>query len=210
MIKSLAYAALGLALTASCAAFAAPINAHQIVDSFTIDSLATAAAGVDYQSEPLADSKGTKALGITAPSGVKLIAQPTACQQAGQQQCFGLEIFALWTNETSIDLLNRFNAAHAFTSTFNAGGNTVLSRYEISDFGVPIGNIASNFVNLDKVAQLLIAFVQSGGASASLTPVPGVKPTTQSFAGSPITSASDEPLFEPTAKQKSYLNSFAH
>ena len=206
----LACAALGLALITQNAAVAAPVDAHQIVASFTLENLATAAAGVGYKFEALADSNGTKALGVTAPDGLKFIAQPSACQKPGQQSCAGLTIFALWSGATPSDLLDRFNLHHTFTSVFNATSNTILQRYEIADFGIPIGNVASNFANFDKMAQLLVTFVKSGGASASLVPGSNVKPALQSFGGAPVTPVGDDPLFNPTAGQQSYFNALPH
>ncbi len=202
MRKFLAAGALFATLQAASPAFAVATDVHTIIGTFTPQNVSALAASAGYQAEILTDS-GQTAVGITAPDGLKFLAQPVACQNG---KCLGLVLFAIFKDTVSGDVLSAFNKQHVFTSSFADSSATYVARDEICDYGIPAGNVVSNFSNFDAVVQLFIQFAQSGGTGASLTPAPGTPSGASAFgSGSPVLFGSDK-LYKPTPAQQAYFN----
>jgi len=212
MNKSLMYVTISAALVAGSTAFAAGLDPHTMLSTFTVENLMSTAAALQYQAEPLQDSEGHKAIGIIASNGVKMIAQPTACQQPNQGQCYGLSIFGIFNDSNGtkppVEALNYFNAYRSFTKAYSDTDNVYLSRYEIADFGIPMGNVASNMTNYAAVAETFIKFLTSGGTGVSYTPVPDTHIMTNAFGGgkAPTTLDIEKPSFKLTPAQHGYIN----
>ncbi len=173
MLKQALACAAIVALTASAAA-AAELDPHTNVATFTIQNLTTAGTMAGYQVQAHNDSSGLTSVEITSPQGLSFYAMPTACQKPGQTECYGLQVFGLLGGDDaplpSLESLNEFNKQHAFTQAFVSGKSIGLGRYEISDYGIPIGNLSANYSNFAAVATSFINFLKSNGQSAAATP----------------------------------------
>lgn len=189
------------ALMMSAPALGAEMDGHKLVAHFTLENVAGIAATAGYQTEVLSNPQGQQALGIKSKSGARFLAQNTACK-TGTSNCAGLVIFAIFSDRVSPDVLGDFNAKHAFTSAFAINTQTVLSRYEIADFGIPAGNIATNLTNFEASMSLLAKFVTATGTGASFTPpAQTARPEAAAFGGAPIAPATAEDLYKPTPEQ---------
>ncbi len=198
---------------------AAGVDPHAMFATFTQENLMSVAAALQYPAQALQDGQGNKAVGITASNGIKFIAQPTACQKPGQTECYGLSIFGMFTDPSGtkppMEALNYFNAYRSFTKAYSDTDNVYLARYEIADFGIPLGNVASNFTNYAAVAATFIEFLKSGSTGVSYTPVPDAHIMTNAFGGPGTTTAPmklsvEAPSFKLTPEQQGYINKITH
>jgi len=196
---------LALALVASVApAHAAPLDPRTNVASFTPENIVTAAQAVNFRTEIL--SNGTnKAVGVTAPNGMKFIALPTTCQKPNQVDCFALSLYAPFQGwQPSLEQVNYFNKHRRFTKVYIDEGVAILSRYEISDFGIPIGNISSSLTNFASVASQFKQFLDSGSVGATYVPTPDTHILGNAFGEAPRTIEIGEP--EQATRHPAYIN----
>lgn len=196
---------LTLALVAGVApANAAPLDPRTNVASFTPENIVTAAQAVNFQTEILSDGTN-KAVGISAPNGAKFIAQPTTCQKPNQVDCFALSLFGIFRGwQPSLQQVNYFNKHRSFTKAYLDETDAILVRYEIADYGIPLGNISSNIANFAAIANQFQQFLESGGAGASYTPSPDTHILGSAFGSTPRTVAIGEA--ESAPRHPAYIN----
>jgi len=75
---------------------------------------------------------------------------PTACLNAGVSNCVGLNILALFSGgQVNAQTVSAFNQRYSFTSAgaLSNKSGAYISRYEIADYGIPRGNVASSVGN---------------------------------------------------------------
>jgi hypothetical protein len=207
MRSILVIAAAACVFAASGAALAAQMDPHTNVSSFTPTNIMSAAQAVNFQAEVLTDNTGNKAVGITASNGMKFIAQPVTCKQPNQGECIALSIFGVFGGwNPTLQAVNYFNGYRSFTKVFLDENQAMLTRYEISDFGIPFGNIAANLTNFAEIADQFRQFLDSGSTGVSYTPTPDSHIVGSAFGGTPVKLGIDEPKFTLTREQKSYIN----
>ncbi len=72
---------------------------------------------------------------------------PSACRKAGFVECTGLSMLSGFSGEANAQTVNAFNFRYAFASAgLDPSGSAYLSRYEISDYGVARGNVATSIL----------------------------------------------------------------
>lgn len=168
-------------------AHAAPIDPRTNVASFTTENIVVAAQAVNFQTEILSDGTN-KAVGITAANGAKFIAQPTTCQKPNQVDCYALSLYGIFRGwQPTLQQVNYFNKHRSFTKAYLDETEAVLARYEIADYGIPLGNISSNIANFAAVANQFQQFLDSGGAGAAYTPSPDTHILGSAFGSTPRT-----------------------
>ncbi|MEQ8178519.1 MAG: hypothetical protein RIC52_04825 [Amphiplicatus sp.] len=162
-MKFTAAAALAAALTV----YAAPgahaqnlINPAQVMNGFSANELSALAGELGYTSKSLVFNNGVAGLSISTPEGYQFYVSPTVCNPV----CRGLDIYALFGSDAGVPLsaVNQFNAERSMTKAFTASERVVLSRYVIGDFGMPRGNIASEWINFVSIAVTFADFLQGG------------------------------------------------
>jgi hypothetical protein len=211
MRRIFAIAAVTCVFAAGGAALAAQIDPRTSVSSFTPANIISAAQAVNFQAEVLTDNEGNKAVGITASNGMKFIARPAACQQPNQVACVGLTIFGVFNGwNPTLQAVNYFNGYRSFTKVFLTEDKALLERYEISDYGIAFGNIASNLTNFAEIADQFRQFLDSGSTGVSYTPAPDSHIIGSAFGGTPVKLGISEPEFKLTPEQKSYINTIKH
>lgn len=103
---------------------------------------------------------GGRFVNVTFPNGVRATVGRTACR-ADMLSCKGMTITARfgrgrdgWSELEKLRRANAFNTRHSFIkSGIDEGGSFYLIRYELSDFGVSRGAVATSllvFANLAK------------------------------------------------------------
>jgi len=72
---------------------------------------------------------------------------PAACKGANNTQCVGLAMTALFEGRSNVQTVMAFNDRFVFSSSgVNAEGNAYLSRYELADYGITRGNLATSIL----------------------------------------------------------------
>lgn len=128
-----------------------------ILQSFTEANIAAVAREVGFEAQVANYSDGSSDVKIVGENAV-FYAKPVACQNS---ICYGLVIFAFFkpAGGATLDQVNAFNAKKAFSKAVALDQTAVLTRYEIADFGIPDGNLASNFTNFVAVANEFDTFL---------------------------------------------------
>jgi hypothetical protein len=180
------------------------------VSDFAVSNLTRAAQLAGYQSEVISMSDGSQAVGVIAANGIRFIAQPVVCNTDPDfPGCIGL---AIWSNfngwSPTLDDLNNFNVQRIFTKAYFNGAQVVLARYEIADFGIPIGNIVSNMTNYAARGAEFKAFLNSNAQTVALAPESPAQGHAAGSAAAPaeiaeaLAKAGDQPEFANSKDEK--------
>ena len=82
---------------------------------------------------------------------INFILAPTACRGANGSDCVGLNMVAIFEGAPNPQTVRAFNYRYAFASAgIDPSGAAYLSRYDLSDYGIARGNLATSiqvFVN---------------------------------------------------------------
>lgn len=92
----------------------------------------------------------------------------TACDQGSG--CIGMQTLALYSGATpNAQTVQAFNASIPFVSAGVAqDGQAFISRYDIADYGIPRGNIASSVVNFLATAEMFASELAAAHQTVSL------------------------------------------
>ncbi len=105
--------------------------------------------GVVWQTQKT--EKGQTYIAANAGGVISFILAPTACRVNGATDCVGLNMLAVFDGNPNPQTVRAFNHRYAFASAgIDPSGSAYISRYEISDYGVARGNVATSiqvFVN---------------------------------------------------------------
>lgn len=134
-------------------ALAAEQDPNTNVAYLTTDAVANAAKAVGFEAFPPQDLRGQQAVRILSKTGHRILAVLAECKTPNH--CRGLQLVVVFNGQLPLERLNRFNERHLFTSAIVIGAKVNLVRYEIADYGIPIGNIMSDLTNLDRIADAL-------------------------------------------------------
>lgn len=111
--------------------------------------------GVVWQERQLADGRPFIAASIGATLSFNIV--PAACLGAdGKSNCVGANLITLFTGGApNPQSVSAFNQKYVFTSAgmYSDGSSAFLSRYDIADYGIPRGNVASSVYNYFTLAQ---------------------------------------------------------
>lgn len=111
--------------------------------------------GIVWQERQLADGRSFIAASIGAALSFNIV--PTACISAdGKSNCIGMNIISLFSNGSpNPQSVSAFNQKYHFASAGMLSDNSsaFLSRYDIADYGIPRGNVASSIYNYFNLAQ---------------------------------------------------------
>ncbi len=111
--------------------------------------------GVVWQERQLADGRIFIAASIGADLSFNVL--PTACIGAdGKSNCVGANIITIFSGGSpNPQSVSAFNQKYHFASAgmYSDGSGAFLSRYDIADYGIPRGNIASSIYNYFQLAQ---------------------------------------------------------
>ena len=81
---------------------------------------------------------------------------------AGPSDCVGLSMAALFEGAANMQTVQAFNYRYAFAKAgLNPNGGAYLTRYEIADYGVPRGNLASSMLVFAQQAELFAEALSS-------------------------------------------------
>lgn len=88
---------------------------------------------------------GQTYIAANAAGAVNFVLAPTACRGAGSTDCVGLNMVAVFDGSPNPQTVQAFNYRYAFASAgIDPSGAAYISRYEISDFGIARGNLATS------------------------------------------------------------------
>ena len=109
----------------------------------------------DHESRAPAERVVEHAASIGAALSFNVV--PAACLGSdGKSNCVGANMITLFTGGApNPQSVSAFNQKYVFTSAgmYSDGSGAFLSRYDIADYGIPRGNVASSIYNYFTLAQ---------------------------------------------------------
>lgn len=124
--------------------------------------------GIVWQERQTADGKPYIAASVGNQFSFNII--PAACLGAANNGCVGVNFLALFNGATpNAQSVSAFNQKYFFTSAgaLPGGGGAYISRYEIADYGIPRGNVASSLATFVYLASQFRNEISSGSQTVS-------------------------------------------
>lgn len=125
--------------------------------------------GLVWQQRATQDGKPYIAASVGGELMINLT--PTACTGPKNTNCIGLHTVSLAAGQDlNYQTVLAFGQKYAFTSVMISSDATraAISRYDIADFGIPRGNIASSLMNFVYLAMQFRQELSSGANTVSL------------------------------------------
>jgi hypothetical protein len=116
-------------------------------------------------------ANGQPYLRVSAGGDLVLNVIPTACQGQNFTNCVGMNTVALFIGGgLNYQTIAAFNQKYWFSTAGVApdGDGAYISRYDISDYGIPRGNVAASVLNLVVLADIFRQELSSAGKTVSL------------------------------------------
>ena len=167
----LAMSAAAIALGASASAQELISNPTGVVANFDPANIGPVLTELGVVWQERADDSGKPFIAASVGGQLSFNIVPTACQGANNTNCVGMNLLALYgganVNPQTVSAFNqRFFFVSAGALSNNAGA--YISRYEIADYGIPRGNVASSIGNFVFLADSFMKEVSSGAKTVSL------------------------------------------
>lgn len=132
-------------------------NPRGMVTNFDVVNLGPVLTelGIVWQERQLADGRPFIAASIGATLNFNIL--PAACVGAdGKSNCVGANLITIYSGGSpNPQSVSAFNQKYVFTSAgmYSDESSAFLSRYEIADYGIPRGNVASSVYTFFQIAQ---------------------------------------------------------
>ena len=170
-MKKLTFAAaMGLALVSAPAlAQTAPVaNPTSMLSSFDTQSVGGVLneLGAVWQAQT---GNGQSYIAANAGGEINFLLVPAACKGANGTQCVGLSMVAIFEGDANPQTVTAFNYRYAFASAgLDPSGAAYIKRYEISDYGMARGNLATSILVFIEQAKMLQAELSTARRTVAL------------------------------------------
>ncbi len=127
----------------------APVsNPTSIIDYFSTESIGEVLSELGVTWQAYQADNGQPFIDANFANVVNFRLIPAACSdQANFQKCVGLSMLSGFSGSANPQTVNAFNYRFAFASAgLDPSGDAYLSRYEISDYGMARGNLATSLM----------------------------------------------------------------
>lgn len=135
---------------------AAPVsNPRTTMASFDAQSVGAVLSelGAVWQTQ---EGNGQKYIAANAGGEINFLLVPAACKGANNTQCVGLSMVAIFEGGANPQTVTAFNYRYAFASAgLDPSGAAYIKRYEISDYGMARGNLATSILVFIEQAKML-------------------------------------------------------
>ena len=123
--------------------------------------------GVTWQTGAL--ENGNPLIAANAGGDLIFYMMPTVCGGAGNTSCIGMNMVAIFEGNANPQTVSAFNYRYAFASAgIDPSGSAYISRYDIADYGLPRGNLASSILNFVGLADKFQKELASADRTVSL------------------------------------------
>ncbi|HXI86303.1 MAG TPA: hypothetical protein VNH64_02510 [Parvularculaceae bacterium] len=157
-MKSSFFAAAACVALGACATTApsAPVVSDEtILKHFDTANVGDVLTGMGATWQAMTAQNGQPYIEASLGGALNLVLVPTACETPGFVNCVGLNtVSVLKGSSFNPQTVTAFNQRYPFATTglWVDGKEAYISRYEISDFGIPRGNIEVSIRNLAVLA----------------------------------------------------------
>ena len=157
MKKLISIAAASAALFASGVMAQTPPVAKpmEVISSFDAQSVGAILneLGAVWQAQ---QANGQTYIAANANGEINFLLVPAACKGANNSACVGLSMVAIFDGDANPQTVTAFNYRYAFASAgLDPSGSAYIKRYEISDYGMARGNLATSILVFIEQARML-------------------------------------------------------
>lgn len=161
--------AIAIAMSAAAQSQAPGVsNPANMVRNFSVPTVGPVLneLGVAWRVQTL--SSGQQYIEAVYGDALQFVIFFTACKSA-TGECYGMNSVAFFDAEVNPQTVQAFNFRYQFASAgVNPEGTAYISRYDVADYGVPRGNIASSIVNFAQLAAMFSKELDSAHRTVSL------------------------------------------
>ncbi len=144
--------ATSLGALAQPAPVANPTDVIASFDAQTVGSVLNELGAV-WQAQ---EANGQNYIAANAGGEINFLLVPAACKGANNTQCVGLSMVAIFEGDANPQTVTAFNYRYAFASAgLDPSGSAYIKRYEISDYGMARGNLATSMLVFIEQAKML-------------------------------------------------------
>ena len=123
--------------------------------------------GLTWQQGTLED--GSTVIGASDHGDINFIIAPVVCSQGPSAGCVGLQLVALFNGDPNPQTVRAFNDQYPFSQTgLDPNGGAYISRYEIADFGMPRGNLATSILVFVEQVKMFRNVLATAGRTVAL------------------------------------------
>ncbi len=156
MRKLICIAAAAAMASFGATAQTAPVsNPTEIIASFDAQTVGAVLneLGAVWQAQ---QANGQNYIAANAGGEINFLLVPAACKGANNTQCVGLSMVAIFEGDANPQTVTAFNYRYAFASAgLDPSGSAYIKRYEISDYGMARGNLATSMLVFIEQAKML-------------------------------------------------------
>jgi len=145
MKKTIAVVCAGIAALSGAYAQQKVANPTSTIGNFDPESVGPVLSelGVAWQAQK--NDKGQSYIIANAGGVLNFILAPAACRVNGTSNCTGLNMLSVFDGNPNPQTVRAFNHRYAFARAgIDPSGAAYISRYEISDYGMARGNLATS------------------------------------------------------------------
>ena len=144
-------------------------NPKSTIENFDVSSVGPVLneLGIAWQAQK--SESGQTFIGANAGGVVIFLLAPTACRVNNVSDCVGLQMLALFEGNSNPQTVRAFNQRYAFANAgIDPSGEVYLRRYEISDYGMARGNLATSIQVFVQQAAMFASALDVAGRTVSL------------------------------------------
>lgn len=130
-------------------------NPNETISSFSAQTVGSVLneLGAVWQAQ---QGNGQTYIAANANGEMNFLLVPAACKGANNTQCVGLSMVAIFEGSANPQTVTAFNYRYAFASAgLDPSGSAYIKRYEISDYGMARGNLATSILVFIEQAKML-------------------------------------------------------
>jgi len=135
----------GLVISNAWAQDAGVANPTTPIENFDIENIGPVLDELGIAWQANARAGGQSYVIANVGNVVQFMLAPVVCRSNGVSDCIGLNMVAVFDGYANPQTVKAFNFRYPFASAgLDAEGTAFLNRYEISDYGVARGNLATS------------------------------------------------------------------
>lgn len=170
MKKSFAIAVMASVVAGAAQAQTAPIsNPTGTIANFDVGTVGPILSELGIVWQSATTEQGEPYIAGNMNGQLTFLMAPAACRGPGNTNCVGVNMIAFFEGQSNQQTVNAFNYRYAFASTgIDPSGEAYISRYEISDYGMARGNLATSLMVFATLADRFRGELYSASQTVSL------------------------------------------
>lgn len=146
-------------------------NPRGTIQNFDVSSIGPILTELGAVWQQRRGGNGQPYIALSAGGDLSMMMIPTACQGQNYTNCIGMNTVVAFSGAGfNHQTVTAFNQRYWFSTAGMSedGSGAYISRYEIADYGIARGNVASSLLNLYELAKIFRNELSTAGRTVSL------------------------------------------